>query len=112
MCCPTYKPVTNLSLCLRKPEYRFVHSAKSVIFEKNAAMSHYKADIVINKDEHGYFAYCPALPGCVTQGESYEETIAYAREAVSLYLSTMSEEEIKDALSQEIVTTSVDVQVA
>ena len=72
----------------------------------------YKADIIINKDEHGYFAYCPALPGCVTQGDSYEETIAYAKEAVSLYLSTMDEEEIRQALSQEIVTTSVDIQVA
>lgn len=68
---------------------------------------HYKADIVINKDEYGYFAYCPALPGCVMQGDSYEETIAHAREAVSLYLSTRSEEEIRAALSQEIVTTSI-----
>lgn len=71
----------------------------------------YKADI-INKEEHGYFAYCPALPGCVTQGDSYEETILHAKEAVSLYLSTMSEEEAKAALSQEIVTTSINVQVA
>ena len=55
---------------------------------------HYKADTVINKDEHGYFAYCPALPGCVTQGDSYEETIAHAREAVSLYLSTMTEKAV------------------
>ena len=68
--------------------------------------------IIINKDEHGYFAYCPALPGCMTQGDSYEQTINHAREAISLYLSTMSEEEIKEALSQEIVTTSIDVQVA
>lgn len=72
----------------------------------------YRIDIIINKDQHGYFAYCPALPGCVTQGDSYEETIAHAKEAVSLYLSTMSEEEIDAATSQEIVTTSVDVQVA
>ncbi len=72
----------------------------------------YKVDIVINKDEHGYFAYCPTLPGCVTQGDSYEETIAHAKEAVSLYLSTMNAEEIKAAISQEIVTTSVDIQVA
>lgn len=72
----------------------------------------YKAEIIINKDEHGYFAYCPALPGCVTQGESYEQTILHAKEAVSLYLSTMSEEEIKAALSQEIVTTSIDIAIA
>jgi len=73
---------------------------------------HYKVDIIINKDDHGYFAYCPALEGCVTQGESYEETIENAKEAVSLYLSTMSQEEIKAALSKEIVTTTVDIEVA
>jgi predicted RNase H-like HicB family nuclease len=83
---------------------------KIVSFRKNYMQ--YKAEIIINKDEHGYFAYCPALPGCVTQGESYEEAILHAREAVSLYLSTMSEEEIKAALSQEIVTTSIDIAVA
>ena len=59
----------------------------------------YKADIIINKDEYGYFAYCPSLPGCVTQGDSYEETILHAREAVALYLSTMGEQEIKQVVS-------------
>ncbi len=53
-------------------------------------MMNYKVDIVINKDEHGYFAYCPALPGCVTQGDSYEETIAHAKEAERCFCRRVS----------------------
>jgi len=31
-----------------------------------------KLNIVISKDEHGYFASCRALPGCHTQGNTVE----------------------------------------
>lgn len=84
--------------------------SKTAILQKNTM--DYKVDVVINKDENGYFAYCPALEGCVTQGNNYEETIEHVKEAVSLYLSTMSEEEIKATLSKEILTTSINIQVA
>ncbi|MGD0662761.1 MAG: type II toxin-antitoxin system HicB family antitoxin [Syntrophorhabdales bacterium] len=50
-------------------------------------MAH-KVSIVIEKDEHGYHAYSPELEGCQTQGDSLEETIENAREAVALYLGS------------------------
>ena len=31
----------------------------------------------------------PALPGCVTQGESYEEAPAHAKEAIEGYIETL-----------------------
>ena len=71
-----------------------------------------KINIVINKDEHGYYAYCPALPGCQTQGDTFEETMVHIREAIELYLETMTPEEIEESLSQEILTTTMEVQVA
>ena len=37
-------------------------------------------------DEGGFWAEVPALRGCNTQGETYEETIANAREAIEGYL--------------------------
>ncbi|MDH5769515.1 MAG: type II toxin-antitoxin system HicB family antitoxin [Nitrospirota bacterium] len=72
----------------------------------------YKVSIVIEKDEHGYYAYSPELEGCQTQGDSLEEVIANMKEAIELYLETLSEEEIKEALSKEILTTTLEVQVA
>ncbi len=37
-------------------------------------------------DEGGYWAEVPALPGCNTQGETYEQTLAHARDAIRGYL--------------------------
>ncbi len=74
-------------------------------------MSH-KVSIVIEKDDFGYYAYAPELEGCQTQGETFEEIMANMKEAIELYISTLSEEELKASLSKEILTTSLEVQVA
>ena len=71
-----------------------------------------KLSVVVEKDEAGYYAYCPELKGCHSQGDSYDEAVANVTEAVELYLETMSEDEKKEALSKEILTTSIEVAVA
>ena len=71
----------------------------------------YKVNVIVEKDEHGYYAYCPELEGCQTQGNSLEEILENIKEAIELYLDTLSEDEIKDFLSKEILTTSLQVQV-
>jgi len=71
-----------------------------------------KVSVVIEKDEYGYYAYCPELEGCQTQGDSIEEVMENIKEAVELYLETLSEDEIKEAMSKEILTTSLEVKVA
>jgi predicted RNase H-like HicB family nuclease len=72
----------------------------------------YQVSIVIEKDEHGYYAYCPELKGCQTQGDSLEEVKANIREAVDLYVETLSADERQELLSQEILTMTLEVQVA
>ncbi|PSB07484.1 type II toxin-antitoxin system HicB family antitoxin [filamentous cyanobacterium CCP1] len=72
----------------------------------------YQVSIVIEKDEHGYYAYCPELKGCQTQGDSLEEVKANIREAVELYVETLSEAERQELLSQEILTMTLEMQVA
>jgi predicted RNase H-like HicB family nuclease len=74
-------------------------------------MSH-KVIIVIEKDEYGYYAYCPELKGCQTQGDSYEEAIDNIKEAIELYLETLTEVERKKYLSKEILTATLEVNVA
>ncbi len=74
-------------------------------------MSH-KVSVVIEKDEYGYYAYCPELEGCQTQGDSIEEVIKNIKEAIELYIETLSEDELKEAVSKEILTTTLEVQVA
>ncbi len=68
-----------------------------------------KASVVIEKDEHGFYAWCPELKGCYSQGQTLDEAIANIREAIELYLETLTEEERSAALSQQILTTAVEV---
>jgi len=42
-------------------------------------------------EEGGFYAYCPLLPGCVTQGETYAETVANIEEAIQAYVEVMLE---------------------
>ncbi len=50
-------------------------------------MSEYFYKVVIEQQtEGGFTAYVPGLPGCVSQGETYEETLDNIREAMELYL--------------------------
>jgi predicted RNase H-like HicB family nuclease len=71
-----------------------------------------KVSVIIEKDAHGYYAFSPDLPGCQTQGDSLEEAVANIKEAVSLYLETLSEEELGEIGSKEIFSTTVEVSVA
>jgi predicted RNase H-like HicB family nuclease len=66
---------------------------------------------ILEGDKDGYYAYCPELKGCQTQGESVDEALANLREAAELYLETLSTEEL-DGLAtnpKTILSTSVDV---
>jgi len=72
----------------------------------------YQLSIVIEKDEFGYYAYCPALEGCYTQGDSLQEAKANIKEAINLYLSTLSDSEKQELLNQEVMTEILEVQVA
>jgi len=40
-------------------------------------------------EEGGFIAEVPALPGCITQGETLEETIAHVKDAIDLYIQTL-----------------------
>ncbi|MBW6394698.1 type II toxin-antitoxin system HicB family antitoxin [Thermus sp. SYSU G05001] len=47
--------------------------------------------ILVPEPEGGYTALVPALPGCVTVGETEEEALQNAREAIELWLETARE---------------------
>jgi len=58
-------------------------------------------------EEGGYTVEVPALPGCISQGDSYEEALANIREAITVYL-----QELGDELNanQQVLTTEVEVE--
>ena len=68
-----------------------------------------KINVIIERDDNGYYAYCPDLPGCHTQGDTFEKALANAREAAQLYLETLDADERIACLSKEVITVAVEV---
>jgi predicted RNase H-like HicB family nuclease len=52
-----------------------------------------KFTVVLSPEaDGGYSVVCPAVPGCVSQGDSLEEALANVREAILLCLEVRKEE--------------------
>jgi predicted RNase H-like HicB family nuclease len=72
----------------------------------------YTVNIVIEKDEGGYYARCLDIDVGEARADSLEEVIKDIKEMIEIYLEDMSEEEIKEELkSREIVTTTLEIEV-
>lgn len=41
------------------------------------------------QSDGGYYASCPALPGCHSEGDTLDETIDNIREAIVVYLESL-----------------------
>lgn len=50
------------------------------------------AAIFIKESDGGYSVRFPQLDGCFTQGDTFEEALKMARDAMSLHLSGMEED--------------------
>ena len=51
-------------------------------------MKQYTA-ILEKEADGGYSVWVPDLPGCASQGETYEEALANIREAIALYIESL-----------------------
>lgn len=45
--------------------------------------------ILEQQEEGGYTVYVPALPGCVSEGETVEESLSNIKEAIGVYLESL-----------------------
>ena len=67
--------------------------------------------IVIEKDEEGYYAFCPDLQGCYSQGETYEEALSNIEDAIRLHLEDRIENGEPISLNQNVSLTTLEVEV-
>ncbi|MBI4620594.1 MAG: type II toxin-antitoxin system HicB family antitoxin [Desulfobacterales bacterium] len=72
-------------------------------------MSIYKFSVVVERDIDGYFALCPELQGCYTQGDTYEEVLGNIKDAIRLHIEDRieSSEEIPQAESVSLTMMEV-----
>lgn len=62
--------------------------------------------IVHEAEDGGYWAEVPALPGCVTQGETWEEIMENLQEAIEGWLE-VANESLKEKETDRIVEIAV-----
>ena len=67
--------------------------------------------IIIEADADGYFVSCPALQGCYSQGDTYEEAVKNIKDAIRLHIEDrLAEgEEVPEHVSVSLTTVEVAV---
>lgn len=69
-----------------------------------------KYRVLIEQDEDGvYGAEVPALPGCISQGQTRAEAVENVREAIAVYLESLEAHD--DPIPPPITEELVEVQV-
>ncbi len=74
-------------------------------------MTYYRFSVVIEKDKAGYFAFCPELQGCYTQGDTYEEVLENIKDAIRLHVEDRLEDGEEIPQSESVSLTSMEVAV-
>ncbi len=77
----------------------------------NPSMKQLTFPIVLEGDSDGYFVSCPALQGCYSQGDTYEEAVANIKDAIRLHIEDRlaDGEEIPERVSVSLSTVEVSV---
>ena len=82
---------------LRRRKWRRNRTDGSAVMSKDSAETNmepcvYKYRVPIEPAEEGGFVVTvPALPGCVTQGETRDEAVAMARDCIEGFLACLAE---------------------
>ncbi len=72
-------------------------------------MQTYNYPVVIEKDEDGYYATCPSLQGCHSQGDTYEEAIDNIEDAIRLHIQDRLEHKEKLSKPATVSISAVNV---
>lgn len=73
-------------------------------------MATYRFTIVVEQDEDGvYIASCPALQGCYSQGDTYDEAVENLKDAIRLHIE--ARREVGESVPIEIMIDRVEISV-
>lgn len=80
--------------------------------EASVSVGQYTFTVVITpNDPDGYLVMCPALPGLVTEGDTFDEAREMAADAIACHLESMIEDGLPIPVDMTIIT-PVSVKVA
>ncbi|MSU75603.1 MAG: hypothetical protein EXS55_03760 [Candidatus Magasanikbacteria bacterium] len=75
-------------------------------------VAEYVAIFEADEEVGGYTVTIPELPGCISEGDTFEEALANIREAAELWLSVMRERTKRDWFKKQSRVIIAPVQVA
>lgn len=82
------------------------------ILNKYHKIYKYVAVFEEDKERGGYTVTIPALPGCISEGDTFEKALANIKEAAELYLEVMkSEKEEIPCETNPILVTPIEIKV-
>jgi predicted RNase H-like HicB family nuclease len=73
--------------------------------------SKYRFTVVVEKDQDGYYAYCPQLQGCYSQGDTYEESLVNIEDVIKLHLADREADQEDWRTTKFFNVTSLEVAV-
>lgn len=74
-------------------------------------MSTYHLLVATEKDEDGYYGFCPQLQGCYAQGDTYEEVLENIKDAIRLHIEDRIESREDIPQPESVSLTSLEVAV-
>ena len=75
-------------------------------------MKYLNFSVIIEEDKDGFFACCPELQGCYTQGKNYEEAMENIKDAIQLHVKDrLANKGERFARSKSISLSTVEVAV-
>lgn len=73
-------------------------------------MAIYQFTIVVERDEDGvYVASCPALQGCYSQGDTYDEAVENLKDAIRLHIE--ARQNLGEPIPVEVAIDKVEISV-
>jgi len=69
--------------------------------------------VLIHKaEEGGFWSEVPALPGCFSQGETIDDTLERAKEAIEAHLLALRDDEVAAPVEESFFIGRIQVEVA
>jgi antitoxin HicB len=65
---------------------------------------------LIREDDGSYTVIVPALPGCLTSGETVEEAIEMAKEAIEGYIQSLAARGLEIPMEEDWIEATVTVE--
>ena len=67
--------------------------------------------IIVEGDGDGYFVTCPALQGCYSQGDTYEQAITNIKDAIRLHIEDRMAEGEEIAQPDSVSLSTIEIAV-